>query len=105
VNNFASIMNTPFSPKAWQQLQDHAAAQLSPNFADKVLRAARNVPNDVGSVRGWANNPILVSLATAAVCLASLLFVHTRVTDKASARHLADWRDIAVQVASLEPNP
>eukprot|EP01031_Cornospumella_fuschlensis_P048365 gene48365-59229_t len=52
-------------PRAWAQLQRHAAAQIRPGFADRVVRAAR---------AGAEAAPTLLSIftlsaITAALCL------------------------------------
>jgi hypothetical protein len=94
-------MNTPFSPEGWHQLREHAAAQLSPSFADNVLRAARQDPS-AGSA--WSS-PFLVSAATAALCFFLVVFFHAQATDAATSRNLADWDEITLLSASFEPNP
>lgn len=94
-------MNTPIDPHAWRRLQDRAAAQLRPDFADRVLAAAQTPSRTLA----WSRNPVFVSFATVAVCFALLFLVHSRMTEAASARHLADWEAISSQTASLEPHP
>jgi hypothetical protein len=94
-------MNTPFNSHAWRHLRQHAAAQLSPQFADNVLRAARI---DAADTR-WTSSPFFVSAATAALCLLSVMLFHVRATNAASEQHLADWAEISVQTASIDPNP
>ncbi len=95
-------MNMPFESLAWRQLQDRAAAQLSPQFADNVLREVRSASADTS---GWLSSSWLVSAATATLCLIGLMFFHAQQIDATSARHLADWQDISAQTASLEPAP
>ena len=95
-------MNMPFESPAWRQLQVRAASQLTPQFADNVLRAARLSANEnnAGFGRAW-----LVSAATATVCLVGLMFFHAQQIESTSAQHLAAWQDISAQTASLEPAP
>jgi hypothetical protein len=98
-------MNTPFSSHSWRQLREHAAAQLSPNFADNVLRATRVAAAAQSPWERWFANQFAISAATAAICLLGLVFVHAQKTAATSDQHLADWMEISVQTASLEPNP
>ncbi|PTY08223.1 hypothetical protein DB347_01165 [Opitutaceae bacterium EW11] len=97
-------MNTPFEPAPWRHLQDRAAAQLGPDFADRVLAVARE-RSASNAWQLWGGNPLVVSIATAALCVLLLFVVHTRLTDAASARHLAAWQEISVETASLDRGP
>jgi hypothetical protein len=94
----------PFNSEAWRQLQNRAAHQLSPQFADNVLREARL---DAGATEktGWLSSPLVVSAATATVCLLTLVLFHVQRIEATSARHLADWQEISAQTASLDPSP
>lgn len=98
-------MNTPFSSHAWRELQSTAAAQLRPDFADHVLRSARPSVLPLSPLVAWISNPFTVSAATAALCLAVVVFVHSHLTNTASQQHLADWQEISVLTASLDTTP
>ncbi|HEU5079303.1 MAG TPA: hypothetical protein VFT72_08815 [Opitutaceae bacterium] len=96
-------MNMPFDPLAWRELENRAAQQLHPLFAENVLRAARKAAADedrTGFRRSFA-----VSAITATLCLSALLFVHARNTREMSAQHLAAWQEISADYAVLEPTP
>jgi hypothetical protein len=95
-------MNMPSESFAWRQLQECAASQLSPQFADNVLRAARQSSAEPAA---WFSRAWFVSAATATVCLAGLMFFHAQHIESASASHLAAWQEISAQTASLEPTP
>ena len=97
-------MNMPFNSHTWRQLQLRASAQLSPQFADNVLRHAR-LGTHATERKSWVSNPFLVSLATAAFCLLAVMLFHVQQTEATSARHLADWQDISAQTASFDPSP
>ena len=80
---------------AWNRLREHAASQITPGFADRVLRAARPRPS-----------PILVAhfamcAATAALCLAAVALYHSRAAED-DASSLAGWDEIATQASDLE---
>lgn len=84
--------------EAWRQLADHAAAQLSPGFASRVLHAAKPTrPAFLGQ--------LVVSAATAALFLLAVVFAHQRATRVATDRNLADWRQLGhdAQIASQTP--
>lgn len=97
-------MNTPFSSHAWRALQDRAAAQLRPSFADDVLRAARNSAATEESA-SWFASPFTISAITAAVCLSAVCFLHAYSTNAETRQHLEDWQEISLQTASLGINP
>lgn len=75
---------------AWMALQEHAANQLRPGFAQRTLDAARHVAPTLAS-------QIILSLATAAVCLTVLFFVDAHLTDRETERNLAGWQQIAAE--------
>ena len=81
--------------EVWMRLREHGASQITPGFADRVLRAARAKAS-----------PLLVAHiamcgATAALCLAAVLIYHARGrADDASS--MAGWTEIAAQVSDLE---
>ncbi|MBL9202824.1 MAG: hypothetical protein JNL39_20095 [Opitutaceae bacterium] len=103
--------------EAWRALQRHAAAQLRRGFSDRVLRAAHG-PSDAmwrglfaaGARRlrpGFADHVLraarravelpslrshmVLSAATATVCLCAVLFLHDQSVDRDDARNLAEW--------------
>ena len=93
-----------FSPNAWEQLRRHAAAQLPANFADGVLRAARQTAQPERSVSIFLS-PFGLSLATAALCLVTVVAFHTHNTRTITEQRLAEWNEISMQVARLDPLP
>ena len=96
-------MNMPFDPVAWRELEKRAAQELSPNFAENVLRAARQTA--VAEEPRGIRSSFAISAATAALCFTALLFVHARNTRATSEQHLAAWQEISVENAALEPSP
>ena len=76
---------------AWNQLQVHATAQLRPGFADRVLRAARAVQAGVPSLFGQ----FALGTATAAVCLLTVVYLHSRSLRAEEERNLAGWQQLA----------
>jgi hypothetical protein len=95
-------MNMPFDPLAWRALERRAAAALSANFAENTLRASRLA---VESATAHFRSSLIISAATAAICLVGLLFVHTRETRATTAQHLAAWQEISAQTVSFDPSP
>lgn len=79
---------------AWLALNEHAAALLRPGFAERTLRAAREIAPTFYS-------QCMLSAATAAVCLAALVFVHSRQAANETARNLAGWEAIAAEMERL----
>lgn len=75
----------------WRQLNDHAARQLRPGFAERVLRAAR-AATEMPSL----SSQFALSAATAALCLAAVIFVQDRSAQQADERNLADWERIVL---------
>jgi hypothetical protein len=96
-------MNTPPESRAWHQLQQHAAAQLPADFPDRVLRHIRLNTGERTGVARYLLHPFAVSTYTAAFCFLLVVILHTRNTDKTSERHLAEWHEVAMQTASLDP--
>ncbi len=96
-------MNTPPESRAWQQLQQHAAAQLSADFPDRVLRQLRTVRTERSGAARFFLHPFAVSAYTAATCLLFVVVLHLRQTAETNERHLAEWREVAMQTASLDP--
>ena len=77
--------------QTWRALNDHAARQIRPGFAERVLRAARAAA-EVPSL----TSQFALSAATAAVCLAAVIFVQDRSAQLADERNLADWEVIVM---------
>ncbi len=77
--------------QTWRALNDHAAHQIRPGFAERVLRAARAAA-EVPSL----TSQFALSAATAAVCLAAVIFVQDRSAQLADERNLADWEVIVM---------
>jgi hypothetical protein len=75
----------------WRERQAHAAARLSPGFADRVLRLARASVEAAPSLLGQ----FLLGAATAAACALVVVVVHSRLTHVQDQRTLADWQEIA----------
>jgi hypothetical protein len=96
-------MNTPPESRAWRQLNEHAAAQLHADFPDRVLRRIRLAHAErTGAARIFLH-PFAVSAYTAAFCLALVVIIHSHTTAQTNERHLAEWQEVAMQTASLDP--
>jgi hypothetical protein len=130
VNIFASITNLAMKPEehAWRALHTHASAQLRTGFADRVMRAAHGPQESswhqlqaqgaaqlrpgfaervLRAARAAAEMPSLgsqfaLSAATAAACLAAVLFLHMRSIDQADARNLAEWQQIVSAAEDMD---
>jgi hypothetical protein len=87
-------MNTEHT--AWDSLRARGAAQLSPGFADRVLRAARaeRVPLFAAHV--------LMCAATAAACLVAVAFFDAHLRADAAAQQGSSWSDVAEQASDLD---
>jgi hypothetical protein len=96
-------MNPPPESRAWRQLNQHAAAQLPADFPDRVLRRIRLPRTDRTGPARFFLHPFAVSAYTAAFCLVLVVILHTRSTEEANARSLAQWHEVAMQTASLDP--
>ncbi len=78
------------------RLREHAASQITPGFAERVMRAA-----------GAAASPLFVAqfamcAATAALCLAAVLLFHSRASGEEDASSLAGWSEIAAQASDVD---
>jgi hypothetical protein len=92
--------------RLWAHRQAHAASLLSPDFADNVLRAARlHRDEPAAHTRIWRffHNPFALSALTACACFTAVVFFHTQSVNQTNEENLADWRDLAEQIASLDP--
>jgi hypothetical protein len=96
-------MNTPPESRAWRQLNQHAAAQLPADFPDRVLRRIRLARAERTGATRFFLHPFAVSAYTAAFCFLLVVIIHTRSTEETNARHIAQWQEVAVQTASLDP--
>jgi hypothetical protein len=92
---------TPDFSEAWPALRTRAAAQLPPDFADRVLRTLRR---QALSVRDAADR-FFVAACTAAACLLFVVLVHTHNTQKVNQVALAGWRQISAQSDSYAAVP
>jgi hypothetical protein len=116
--------------QAWADLHREAAAQLHPDFADQVLRAARGpsasawrqleaqaasrlrvgfAERVLRAARAAAEMPsfgsqLALSAATAALCLGAVLFLHHRKLQLADARNLAEWQAIVAVAQDFDPS-
>jgi hypothetical protein len=81
--------------QAWNQLREEGASLLTPGFADRVLKAARE-----------EEPPVVVShfamcLATAALCLAAVVFFRVASSGE-DASAVAGWNEVAAQATDLD---
>lgn len=81
----------------WHELQAHGARQLRPGFAERVMRAARAAA-EVPSLA----SQLALSAATAAVCLAAVVFMQDRSAQQADERNLADWERIVLTAQAAQ---
>lgn len=93
------VLRAAHGPDAavWRQLQAHASAQIRPGFAERVLRAARALPG-VPSLL----DQLVLSAATAALCLLGVLFLHSRSAQNEEERNLASWQQLAVESQDID---
>ena len=83
--------------QSWQRLREHAAAQLSPGFADRVMRAAHAAKAAAPSLFGQ----IMLSAATAALCFTAVAVFHgARTTDR---QDETDWQQISATADDSGP--
>lgn len=95
-----SVVRHAHGPDAatWSALQTHAAGQIRPGFAARVLRAARALPQAVPSLR----DQLAFATATAVVCLAAVVYLHSRNTQLENEQNLAAWQQIADEADDLD---
>ncbi len=79
---------------AWTALYEHAGSLLRPGFAQRTQEVARVVAPTFAS-------QILLSLATATVCVTAICAVHSHFTEQETARNLAGWQQIAAESEML----
>ncbi|HEY1763401.1 MAG TPA: hypothetical protein VGF85_00670 [Opitutaceae bacterium] len=82
--------------EAWARLRHYAAAQITPGFPERVLRAARA-----------GTSPLMVShflmcAATAAMCLVAVALYDARVSSDDNAQSVTGWGEVAAQASDLE---
>jgi hypothetical protein len=81
---------------AWAQLQRHAAARISPGFADRVARLARAGAEAAPTFLSYC----ALSAATAALCLAAVA-LFSPASDADGDRDTPGWQQIADEAADL----
>jgi len=84
-------------PESWRQLHAHGAAQIRPGFVERVVRAARAAAEGPSFT-----SQLALSAATAALCLAVVLFLHVRQVEETDARNLAEWRTIVALAQEMD---
>ena len=131
VSTFASIISLTMKTEdqAWRALRDHANAQLSPAFADRVLRSAHGPDAAVWrqlSAQGAAQlrpgfaervlraaralsgkvpsllDQFALGAAMVAVCLVAVFVLHARSTRLAEERALASWGALAAEAQEID---
>ena len=114
--------------QAWRELQQHAAAQLRPDFADRVLRATQGpdaaawdqlrahaaaqlrpgfAERVLRAARALSGMPPLLdqfafSAATAALCLLGVIYMHARTLHSEDQRNLASWERLVDETRDLD---
>jgi len=115
--------------QAWRQLQQHAADQLPPEFARRVLGLTRGVEASAAwaqlrqrgaqqlrsgfaervlrAARAWSTGPsiwdqLAMCTATMAFCLCSVLFLDARAKHSTEQANLASWAQLATEVEDVE---
>jgi hypothetical protein len=88
------VLRAAHGPDAavWAQLRAHGAAQLRSGFAERVLRAARQIPGVPSLLDQFA-----LCVATAALCVAAVLYMHARTARLENERNLASWQQIVLE--------
>jgi hypothetical protein len=76
--------------RAWSRLHDHAAAQLSPGFAQRVLVVARAGVKAAPSFLGQ----FTLGAVTAALCFFAVTLFQAQRNDGEESHNLADWHKI-----------
>ncbi len=82
--------------QTWALLREHAAAQITPGFPERVLKAARA-----------AASPLFIThfamcAATAAACLVAVALYHARVSGDEDTQSVAGWGEIVAQANDFE---
>jgi hypothetical protein len=93
----------PENSPAWSVLRTQAAARLPADFPERVLRALRLAQAEPSRTARVLLHPFAISLYTAATCLVLVVILHSRNTQQTNERHLAEWHEVAMQTASLDP--
>lgn len=130
VNTFANITsrNMKNEDQAWRDLQQYAAARLSPDFSQRVLRAAHGpdaatwqqlqtraaaeirpgfAERVLRAARSLPGVPTLfdqlaLSAGTAAVCLLAVVFLHARTNQAEEERNLAQWQQLVAEAQEID---
>ena len=76
--------------RAWARLHDHAAAQLSPGFAHRVMLAARAGAKAAPSFLGQ----FTLGAATAALCFFAVTIFQEQRSASDDSHNLAAWQTI-----------
>lgn len=72
-------------------MTDRAARRLPPDFADRVLRAARGGAERMPSLFSQC----MLSAATVALCFLAIAFFQSRTSQSQDSGSLADWQQFA----------
>jgi hypothetical protein len=75
---------------AWNQLNDKASAQLHPQFAQHVMRAARLAAETAPSLMSY----MTLSAATLVVCFLALTYVHHVEVIHNDSHQSSDWQQV-----------
>ncbi len=130
MNTFASITNRNMKTEdqAWRDLQRHAAAQIRPDFARRVMRAAHGPdaaaweqlqihasaqlrPGFAQRVLRAARHipgvpsvfgQLALGTGTAALCLFGVVFLHSQIIRIEEQRNLAGWEQLAAEVQDVD---
>jgi hypothetical protein len=78
--------------QAWDQLFERAASILSPNFADRVLRAARAGVDAAPSML----SQFALGAVTAVICFGAVALFQVRSAQQEDSRTMSDWQQIAM---------
>ena len=84
----------------WAQLQHRAATEIRPGFATRVLRAARALPSSMPSLL----DQFAFGAATVALCLVTVVVVHSRSNRLENERNLAGWQQLADEAQEFDVN-
>ena len=88
-------MNPEPESQAWQLLRDRASAQIRPGFAERVLRAARQIagPSPFSQLAFGA--------ATVALCLMAIVWFQDRQSQSQRQQSLAAWQQVSMATDDL----
>lgn len=88
-------MNPESESHAWRLLQEHAAAQIRPGLAERVLRAAREIagPSPFSQLAFGA--------ATAALCLMAIAWFQDHHAQGERQQSAASWQQVSLATDEL----